>query len=784
MRMKKILTGIISAATLLAGVSCSEIRPSSAETAGEGTTQLTVFTEDASTRTTLSANEGKFEVFWSSGDAIEVVGKGTDGISKDAKFAIKSGSGTSVGTFSGEMPETTGPCYALFPYRGDATVTDGALHFKISKNKGAQLNNIAAKTVPAFAEVQPNGDGTANVNLRNAGGLLALAVTSSPSVSIKKITIHDLGGNMLWGDCTVPIRPDGSLDYDSATLENGDNTISMRWNTSVTFNSTVKTYYFPVPAGAFDRGFSVVFYQLDLTQPDSLGRAYSFTQKVTSPVTMGRSEVIQMEPLALVNKAEPLDVKARGYYKSLFVDGGMYLTTNVKASQLPAISYLGLDSDFEYFGSGNGVENKPYQNGVMVSSPTTGTEWNDANGVLLYPDGEPRFRVFYSNGGTSYNHGPTLGDDGRKRVHDFYMNGGSYTGSCAGSFLGSTYVDNRNRYNSGDGKDFTYGIWPGNLNHTHLPINLDYPSIYTGMKVLPALAELGYYPSSFIANDTIEDTRHHGGSYLPHDKYNKGLERVELMTFQYSDNSIARDTCQYRPENLHRPMYIYKEKPVNIVDSVSTWSYKTSEETGRLVVTGSHPEAQKRGRQRDFTAMMWRYAMDGNGEVYVKGNLELGYKRDMNKTTADNDPLYTMIGDKQYHHFRFVTDEDIEEFAVILDSEFDAESGIDLYLSLRRDDLAWLTDADYTLCQKGGKKELKIKKLPAGTWYIGVYCATTVDATPTSELPYYFIYSGKTEVLDGIPYSIKATRYKTFTAVTSQTRSEEGNKDVSFTFDD
>ena len=176
--------------------------------------------------------------------------------------------------------------------------------------------------------------------------------------------------------------------------------------------------------------------------------------------------------------------------------------------------------------------------------------------------------------------------------------------------------------------------------------------------------------------------------------------------------------------------------------------------------------------------------MDGNGEVYVKGNLELGYKRDMNKTTADNDPLYTMIGDKQYHHFRFVTDEDIEEFAVILDSEFDPESGINLYLSLRRDDLAWLTDADYTLCQKGGKKELKIKKLPAGTWYIGVYCATTVDATPTSELPYYFIYSGKTEVLDGIPYSIKATRYKTFTAVTSQTRSEEGNKNVSFTFDD
>ncbi|MBR5055652.1 MAG: hypothetical protein IKX03_00495, partial [Bacteroidales bacterium] len=505
----------------------------------------------------------------------------------------------------------------------------------------------------------------------------------------------------------------------------------------------------------------------------------------TSPVAAGRSEILQMDVLALTAKPEAREVKARGYYKTLFVDGGMYLTTNVKASQLPAISYLGLSSDFEYFGSSNGAENKPYQNGVMVASPTTGTDWNDANGVLLYPDGAPRFRLFYSNGGTSYNHGPSLGDDGRKRIHDFYMNGGSYTGSCAGSFLGSTYVDSRNRYNSGDGGDYTYGIWPGNLNHTHLPINLDYPSIYTGMKVLPALAELGYYPTSFRANDTLEDTRHHGGSYLPHDKYNKGLQRVELMTFQYSVNSVARDTCQYRPENLDRPMYIYKGKKVDIVDSVSTWAYKKSDETGRLVVTGSHPEAQKTGRQRDYTAMIWRYAMDGNGKIYVKGDLELSQKRVMDKTTADNDPLFTRIGDRQYHHFRFVANEDIENFNVTLDSDFDADSGIDLYLSLRKDDFAWLTDADYTLCQKGGKKTLNIKKLPAGTWYIGVYCATTVTATATSALPYYFIYSGKTEVLDGVPYSIKVAKMKTFTAtITDKTRGDGENNDVSFKFDD
>lgn len=784
--MNKTINVIAVVAAACLAISCSEFPETAKEEAGSGANELIAFTEATSTRTTLSEADGKYEVLWSSNDAVEVVGKGEDGTSKSARFSLKSGSGTSVGTFSGTIAEAgRGPYYAVFPYTGNAALSETGLHFHLNQHKGAQLNNIASKAVPAVAEVTPSGD-AAMVNMRNVCGLLGISVTSSPNVKIKRIAIHDLGGNMLWGDCSVPVKADGSLDYGNMKIENGNNTISMRWNSFVTFNNTVKTYYFPVPPGTLDRGFSVVFYELDLSQPDSLGRAYSFTQKVSSPVTAQRSMVIRMDPFALTEKSELRDVKARGYYKSLFVDGGMYLTSNVKTSQLPAISYLGLASDYEYFGSGNGAENKPFQNGVMVAAPTDAIPWSDANGVLLYPDGEPRFRVFYSNGGTSYNHGPSLGDEGRQRIRNFYLKGGSYTGSCAGSFLASTYVDNRNRYDSGDGKDFTYGIWPGNLNHTHLPINLDYPSVYTGMNVLPALAELGYYPDSFRANDTLEDTRHHGGSYLPHDKYNKSYlsKAVELMTFRYAEKSVARDTCQYRPENLHRTMYIYKSKQVDIVDSVSTWAYKKSDATGRMVVTGSHPEGCKTGRQRDYTAMMWLYAMDGNGDVSVKGDLQLGKTRTMDKTTADRKPEYTRIGDKQYHHFRFTAAEDIEDFNVVLASDYNADSGIDLWLTLRKDDLAWLYDADYTLCQRGGQKVLRIKNLPAGTWYVGVYCATTVTASPTSALPYYFEYSGRTEVLDGIPYDITLSQGKTVTAAASSTRSDCGKEDTAYKFDD
>ena len=591
--MNKSLRMCLALAALLGAASCQRSTLEPDKSSGTNEVELTASLESPSaTRVKLSPVEGGYQAVWSASDAITLVGNG-DGSSVNTNFTLVSGADTPVGVFSGDLSQAgNAPYFAVFPPDAAAHMENDTLSFIARQYIPAMKDNIAARTVPAVSDVTIS-EGAPSVALRNLFGLLAISVSSSTSVVVKMMAIHDLGGNMLWGDCKVPIV-NGRLNYEKVTLENGSNTIYMRWNGSVTFNNTPKTYYFPVPPGALDRGFSVTFYKQDLNQPDSLGNAYTFIQKVNDPVSAERSKVLQMDNVAIVANQERREVNGRGFYKSLFVDGGMYLTSNVKTSQLPAISYLGLGSDYEYFGSGNGAENQPYVRGVMAASPNEAITWSDANGVLLYPDGEPRFRVFYSNGGTSYNHGPTLGDEGRSRIHDFYMNGGSYTGSCAGSFLGSTYVDRRNRYDSGDGGDYTYGIWPGNLNHTHIPINLSYPSIYTGMKILPEAKELGYY-QSISTLDTIEDTRHHGGSYLPHDTYNKGLRAVELMSFQYAEKSVANDTCQYRPENLHRPMFIYQGKPADVVDSVSTWAYKKSNRSGRLVVTGSHPEGQSRG---------------------------------------------------------------------------------------------------------------------------------------------------------------------------------------------
>lgn len=746
---------------------------------------ITVSTETPSaTRTTLVAQgTDAFKLCWSSSDAITIVGKDAAGNAKTTPFTLTSGGGTETATFAGTLADAGNPpYYAVFPQRENAVIEDGYLKFNISQKKGAQQNNIAASTVPAVANVDVV-DGAPVVNLRNLTGLLAITFQSKPSISVKQIDIHDLAGNMLWGDCKIPVKQDGTLDYAAMTLENGDNTIKMRWNTYVTFNNTAKTYYFPVPEGALDRGFSVVLHQYDLSEPDSLGKTVTVIQKISSPTPMKRSQVIAMDAYYIPHKYEAKAVNARGFYKDIFLDGGCNLTSNYKSSQIPATSYINLET--EGFGSSTSANEKSTQCGVMVSAPQGEITWSDANGVLVYPDGEPRFRTIYVNGGTSYNHGPSLGDEGRKRIHDYFYAGGSYTGSCAGSFLSSTYIDGTKRYgNSTASSNWSFGLYPGDLTHTGLPRNINtFPTVYTGMQILPDLKDLPYYPNTFQKKDTIEDTGHHGGSYYPHTARNSSYPVDELLAYQYSDHSCMKDTSQYKPSNFGMDKF-KKSNGTNpkIVDSVNTWAYKASKVSGRMVVTGSHPETKKLGSQRDFTAMMFLYSMDGVGEPAVKRTLSLGYLCKMDKTTEQNSPGLTKIGDKQYHHFKVTVDEDYKDVEIVLDSDYDAESGIDLYLCFRKDDFAWMTDADYSICTKGGKKTLYIKSVPAGVWYISVYLATTVESelvtSATNSTLHYHQYTGHTEVLDGIAYSIQINKDKPYTP--AAVRGEA----VSYSFDD
>ena len=122
---------------------------------------------------------------------------------------------------------------------------------------------------------------------------------------------------------------------------------------------------------------------------------------------------------------------SRGFYKEIFMDGGIALTSR---RSLPAAPFLGIE--MEYFAS---MKEATKSDTLRQHKLFCGYE-DDTNGWLLYPDGAPRFRVIYVNGGKAASHARSFGNegaDGYKALNDFVKAGGSYIGTCAGAYIGS-----------------------------------------------------------------------------------------------------------------------------------------------------------------------------------------------------------------------------------------------------------------------------------------------------------------------------------------------------------
>ncbi len=687
----------------------------------------------------------------------------------------------SKGEFEGTLPTgTSNDCYAVVNYFEKKVAVNGEnLDLDIKQDKYAWANGIPKEGIPLVAKVENGGS-----QFKHIFGLLKVTLSATESFFLKRMTVHDLAGNMLWGTCSVPIKEDGSLDCDNITMTEGDNTITMTLNDPKEITSTPVAYYLPIPQGALADGFSIVLYEYDKTKTadNEVGRAYTFMQKITGTKAMPRAGILEVNA-PVTAKPEAYEANGRGYYKSLFVNAGKGLDAFKPGDQedgIPAIEYMGLGNDYEYINTSN----TDTQTGIIIQND------DDANGVLLYPDGSPRFRLVFNRGGNSVSHGQSLGEDGRGRFKTFFDNGGSYSGVCAGAFLAAQDVSDA------DDKDkpFTYNLIPVTLTHTGLPHPMSgNPAIYTNMEILSGtngkisglngdgkfnLLLGGTDPNIYTINSNvgIKDVRHHGGGYLPDDQSETdGVET--LMKYWYSETYPGDETDfrYYREDNFYTDYPTNKNKNVIFWSNsqygtddikldgpgkyhyISAWAYKKPNgNTGRAVCTGSHPEVPGRDCDVQFTGFMFRYAMEGNGEAFVKStDLTLGQTRYMNATPssydnpADND---AGIGDRQYHHFKFeVPAGGYDNFILKLDSKYDSNSGIDLYLGLRKGDKAWLSNADYTLCNKGGQKEIRIKHLPFGTWYVSVFCATKVTASQSAN---YCTYSGKTQVLNGVPYSI------------------------------
>lgn len=410
---------------------------------------------------------------------------------------------------------------------------------------------------------------------------------------------------------------------------------------------------------------------------------------------------------------------SQGYYKDIFMDGGIKLTSR---EDLPAARRLGMT--IEHFISGKDTPESPLtlQDTLMQQMIFCGSDI-DQNGVLLYPDGQPRFRLLYVNGGKATAHGVSLTPKGKENIQQFVKNGGNYLGTCAGMFLAS----NATTTDSVVPKAAYLNIWPAITHSTRLA------KTPTGHFVEPGSPLLKYY--DFGKDMQIDSVYHNGGgfAYIP-----KGVSK-EIDALPKGTEILLR--YDYKP---------FTRDSLSIHNKISAWAWKENLQTGRITLIGSHPESYTSGERLDLMSALILYSMEGSGTPQIKGELLKNQERQMIKSTTDNDPAYTKIGDKQYHHFYVEIPKNAKNIKVTLKGA----AIYDLNLFIKKGSPAFVSDATIMDISKGAQKVVAIPTLEAGKWFISVECATTVDAVKSQ---WGEVYTGNLSVLNGVPYSLAIT---------------------------
>ena len=398
-----------------------------------------------------------------------------------------------------------------------------------------------------------------------------------------------------------------------------------------------------------------------------------------------------------------------GFYKEIFMDSGIQLYGR---KNLIAADFLGAEYEVFLRTTLVGTRNDT----LMQHKCFVGWE-GDTNGALLYPDGSPRFRMIYVNGGLAGSHGRSLGEDGRERFREYVRNGGSYLGTCAGAFVASQgYINVKDEYTPN--KNYL-GIWPGRVRDTYLADK------WLTMYMDEDCPLLKYY--DFGGDLKVENIYHLNGPYAalePQDMPPAGtlpLLRVDYDTIPPQGPSID--------------------------NQVTCWAYKANDIAGTVISMASHPEEITEGERLHLMAAFLQYAMDNTGSPVVKGELVSRQVREMNKSTEDATPEFTKIGDRQYHHFTVEVPKRTKKLVITLEGA----DGTDLSLAAMPGEFAFLKDAAVKDESAGSRKTIVLKKPQAGKWYISVFCETAPDAEFGEN---GVIYTGRTDVLNGVPYKV------------------------------
>lgn len=557
-------------------------------------------------------------------------------------------------------------------------------------------------------------------------------VVKSGTNSLITVLVSDIGlcvartGEQDWDEGIVLETPDGKKVKVAFSPDIYDNDIMM--NAVLDGNSVIINAYSlfgnPVLCDIPEDKCSMSVSPLVVNRP----RVMKITD-IQDDITV----YLDYDLVAMVRK----DVPNTAFYKDLFMEAGLKLDRCSGAPKAVRNMYgtksLTDDANWEFMEFLSLSDSAKYiglQNSILSGCET------DLNGVLLYPDGEPRFKMMYGYGGKASAHAETLGQTGCDNVNLFYARGGSYASSCASTNL-STKI---------------YGSSPQKLSYDLLDGGA---CVFSGMYIaadpyyndLKLESNSAFKAEFFPGTEMIDSVRHNGGPMLKESMAPAGTE------------IIARYNTRPYPAPTNP---VFEEWSfTHCLNQPCLWAYKRSDESGRLVCCGSHPEVCNTATTTYLFESILRYAMEGVGCATVKAKLENGKKRVMD--LHQGDPSHCGIGDHQCHHFAILLPRPVARLKLTL--EWDAKTSLDL--ALKHESFAFLdADPDYKVESShetsfiSSPIEITANDIPAGMWYVTVRCTSGPEARRVTDgTQTYFKYTGtdaEMSTLNGVPYSIRA----------------------------
>ena len=298
--------------------------------------------------------------------------------------------------------------------------------WKLNKNveglKNLAAGCVAADSIAIFS-IQYNDDGSVlyRVNLKESGDVDLFSEIVTYKITVPELSINQEGEDFYW-----------TINGAFLTDLNGERIAVADESKPISFYLQDETVFCKVR--------DLVICEYPLTKADYLARDVALDYDIDRSLFKLRLSSGYSTLLPAVSDFRLLkeNVLNRSYYKDVFLDAGVGLSSR---KSLAAASYLGLSLEGICLSRSDATQEE-----IELQNEILGGNEEDVNGRLLYPDGQPRYRLLFVNGGSSKTHGKSLDEQSLENMRQFVQNGGSYVGTCAGAFFASNGYDGNTDY--------------------------------------------------------------------------------------------------------------------------------------------------------------------------------------------------------------------------------------------------------------------------------------------------------------------------------------------------